>query len=210
MMRMVKHWKRLPQRGGRFFILGNIQGQVGRGSEQPDLVEKVPTRCRGDWTRWPLKVPSNPNHSMILWFCLSANTVQHDILLAFFLFYVQWRNTDCNTHLQERNTIKNTSAMHYSLVQRRIVKTPGIAIYHLYTAIWEFCTDFFVTIYNCTAHKCERVDTYICVCAHAHVWVCVQVFMCLCIPLTPYLNLVWCSLFLPVSDLHCLCARKQS
>jgi len=51
MMRMVKHWKRLPQRGGRFFILGNIQGQVGRGSEQPDLVEKVPTRCRGDWTR---------------------------------------------------------------------------------------------------------------------------------------------------------------
>jgi len=25
----------------------NIQGQVGRGSEQPDLVEDVPAHCRG-------------------------------------------------------------------------------------------------------------------------------------------------------------------
>jgi len=28
-------------------IPGNIQGQVGRGSEQPDLVENVPAHCRG-------------------------------------------------------------------------------------------------------------------------------------------------------------------
>ena len=27
--------------------LGNIQGQVGRGSEQPALVEGVPAQCRG-------------------------------------------------------------------------------------------------------------------------------------------------------------------
>lgn len=26
---------------------GNIQNQVGRGSEQPDLVEGVPAHCRG-------------------------------------------------------------------------------------------------------------------------------------------------------------------
>jgi len=26
---------------------GNIQGQVGQGSEQPDLVEDVPAHCRG-------------------------------------------------------------------------------------------------------------------------------------------------------------------
>ena len=28
-------------------ILGNLQGQVGRGSEQPGLVEGVPAHCRG-------------------------------------------------------------------------------------------------------------------------------------------------------------------
>jgi len=35
------------QRGGRCPIPGNIQGQVGWGSEQPDLLEDVPTYCRG-------------------------------------------------------------------------------------------------------------------------------------------------------------------
>ena len=35
------------QRGGRCPIRGNIQGQVERGSEQPDLVEDVPAHCRG-------------------------------------------------------------------------------------------------------------------------------------------------------------------
>ena len=28
-------------------IPGNIQDQVGQGSEQPDLVRSVPARCRG-------------------------------------------------------------------------------------------------------------------------------------------------------------------
>ncbi|KAK4819013.1 hypothetical protein QYF61_024129 [Mycteria americana] len=35
------------QRGCRCPIPGNIQGQVGRGSEQPDLVEDVPAHCKG-------------------------------------------------------------------------------------------------------------------------------------------------------------------
>jgi len=39
--------KLLAQRGGRGSIPGNIQGQVGWGSEQPDLVEDVPAYCRG-------------------------------------------------------------------------------------------------------------------------------------------------------------------
>jgi len=39
--------ERVDQRGGRRLIPGNIQGQVGRGSEQPDLVEDVPAHCRG-------------------------------------------------------------------------------------------------------------------------------------------------------------------
>jgi len=38
---------KVAQRGGRCPILGNVQGQVGRGSEQPDLVEDVPAHCRG-------------------------------------------------------------------------------------------------------------------------------------------------------------------
>ena len=37
----------IAQRGGQCSIPGNIQGQVGQGSEQPDLVEGVPARCRG-------------------------------------------------------------------------------------------------------------------------------------------------------------------
>jgi len=44
-MRVVKHWNRLP-RDGRCPIPGNIQGQAGRGSEPPDLVEGVPAHCR--------------------------------------------------------------------------------------------------------------------------------------------------------------------
>jgi len=45
-MRVVKHWNRLL-RGSGGPIPGNIQGQVGRGSEQPGLVEDVPAHCRG-------------------------------------------------------------------------------------------------------------------------------------------------------------------
>ena len=45
-MRAVTHWHRLS-RGGRCPIPGSIHGQVGRGSEQPDLPEDVPAYCRG-------------------------------------------------------------------------------------------------------------------------------------------------------------------
>ena len=37
----------VAQRGGQCPIPGNTQGQVGRGSEQPDLVEDVPAYCWG-------------------------------------------------------------------------------------------------------------------------------------------------------------------
>ena len=37
----------VAQRGGRCPIPGNIQGQVGQDSEQPDLAEDVPAHCRG-------------------------------------------------------------------------------------------------------------------------------------------------------------------
>ena len=47
MLRVVKHWHRLPREGVDAPIPGNIPGQVGWGSEQPDLVEDVPAHCRG-------------------------------------------------------------------------------------------------------------------------------------------------------------------
>jgi len=39
--------ERIAQRGRGGPIPGNIQDQVGQGSEQPDLVSGVPARCRG-------------------------------------------------------------------------------------------------------------------------------------------------------------------
>jgi len=37
----------VAQRGSGGPIPGNIQDQVGQGSEQPDLISGVPARCRG-------------------------------------------------------------------------------------------------------------------------------------------------------------------
>ena len=39
--------EQVAQRGCRCPIPGNIQGQVGRGSEHPDLVEYLRVHCRG-------------------------------------------------------------------------------------------------------------------------------------------------------------------
>lgn len=57
-----KGWNSVPYPG----VPGNIPGQAGQGSEQPDLVEDVPAHCEGSWTRRPLKISSNPEYSMIL------------------------------------------------------------------------------------------------------------------------------------------------
>ena len=46
-MKVLNHWKRFSRRGSRCPIPGNIQGQVGRGSAQHDLVKGVPAHCRG-------------------------------------------------------------------------------------------------------------------------------------------------------------------
>ena len=43
-LRVVKHWTTLSR---EVSIPGNIPGQVGQGSEQPDLVEDVPAHGRG-------------------------------------------------------------------------------------------------------------------------------------------------------------------
>ena len=50
--------EQVAQRGGKCPIPGNIQGEVGQSSEQPDLVVDVPAHCRGggldDLSRSPL------------------------------------------------------------------------------------------------------------------------------------------------------------
>ena len=38
--------ERVAQRGGRCTLPGNNQGQIGRSSEQSDLVEDAPAYCR--------------------------------------------------------------------------------------------------------------------------------------------------------------------
>lgn len=43
--------------------LEELLQKVGWNSKQPDLIAGVPSH----WVRWPLRVPANPDHSMILW-----------------------------------------------------------------------------------------------------------------------------------------------
>ena len=43
----VETLAQVAQRGGGCPLPGNIQGQVGQGSEQPGLVENILTHCRG-------------------------------------------------------------------------------------------------------------------------------------------------------------------
>jgi len=38
--------EQVAQRGGKCPFSGNIQGQVGQGSERLDLMEDAPARCR--------------------------------------------------------------------------------------------------------------------------------------------------------------------
>lgn len=61
----VAKLEQVAQSGCRWLIPGNIQHYVGQLSDRPDLVNHVPAHCR---IRWPLKVPPNPKHAMILWF----------------------------------------------------------------------------------------------------------------------------------------------
>lgn len=62
-VRVVKPWRRQP-RGVVEGPSPGIQGQIGPGTEQPGIVEDVPAY---GGHRWPLKVPSTPNDSMMLW-----------------------------------------------------------------------------------------------------------------------------------------------
>lgn len=56
--------EQVAQRGGGSPIPGNMQSSLDGA-----LMEgKVPLLIAGSWARWPWKVPSSPNHSLILQF----------------------------------------------------------------------------------------------------------------------------------------------
>ena len=46
MMKVVRRWPRLPREVGDAPVAGNVGGRLGRGSEQPDLVEDGPAPGR--------------------------------------------------------------------------------------------------------------------------------------------------------------------
>ena len=47
-MKVMKHWNRLPREVVDVPSIEVFKGQVGQGSEQPDLLKDVPAHCRGD------------------------------------------------------------------------------------------------------------------------------------------------------------------
>ena len=58
------------QGGGGVSFSGDIQDLPGQGPVQATVGDPA---SAGGWTRWPTEVPSNPYHSVILWFCLPVS-----------------------------------------------------------------------------------------------------------------------------------------
>lgn len=64
-VRVVMHWHRLSREAACPIPL-RVQGQVEWGLQQPGPAEGNPSRGMGVEAKWFFKVPSNPNHVMIL------------------------------------------------------------------------------------------------------------------------------------------------
>ena len=84
--------EQVAQRDCGFCFSGDIQNPPGWGPVQPRLGD--PALAGGGRTRWSPEVPSNPYHSVILWFCDSA------------------------TWLQRRNGLEDTSTFHVAAPER--------------------------------------------------------------------------------------------
>jgi len=69
--KVVRHWNRLPRElvDAPCPIPGDVQGQDGQDSEQPDLAASVPVHCRGDGLDGLQRsIPT----SVFLYFCENA------------------------------------------------------------------------------------------------------------------------------------------
>jgi len=64
-MRVVKHWHRLPREVVGAPSVETFKARLNR-LRATWSSWRCPCSLQGSWTRWPLKVPSNPRHSMIL------------------------------------------------------------------------------------------------------------------------------------------------
>ncbi|KAK4829894.1 hypothetical protein QYF61_007286 [Mycteria americana] len=67
-MRVVKHWNRLPREVVDAPSLETFKVRLDGALSNLIQLKMSLLIAGGGWTRWPLKVPSNPNHSMILQF----------------------------------------------------------------------------------------------------------------------------------------------
>ena len=65
-MRVVKHWTRLPREVGDAPSLETFPARLEGALS--DLIEwKTSLLVAGAWAGWPSKVPSDPNHPVMLW-----------------------------------------------------------------------------------------------------------------------------------------------
>jgi len=65
MRRVVRHWKRLPTTAVDAPSLEVFKARL-HGALSNQISKRCPCPWQGGWTRQSLKVPSNPNHSMVL------------------------------------------------------------------------------------------------------------------------------------------------
>jgi len=63
---VVKRWNRLPREVVDIPFLETFKVRLS-GALSSLIQLKMDLSLQGCWTRWPLKVPSKTNHSMILW-----------------------------------------------------------------------------------------------------------------------------------------------
>ena len=64
-MRVVKHWTGLPREVVEAPSMKTFKGSWD-GALSTLIHLKMSLLTAGGWARWPLKVPSNPNHPVIL------------------------------------------------------------------------------------------------------------------------------------------------
>ena len=65
-MRVVKHWNGLPREAVEAPSLDTFKARLD-GALSNLVWLKISLLTVRDWARWPLKVPFNSKHSMILW-----------------------------------------------------------------------------------------------------------------------------------------------